>query len=173
LRDLPSFNTRSFLKSIEPNFAMERLSTADALWKNMHEKRNNHVFGFYAADSKEFYLLRTKPSATQDPLLLKHSEPYRELDVSILHSLILERHLGIDEGKLAAQTNIDYERERECCLQRVNEGKYQAAFLLNPTPSEQMQRIASLGERMPQKSTDFYPKLLTGLVFMQMKIGKS
>jgi uncharacterized protein (DUF1015 family) len=173
LRDLPSFDAQSFLQSIEPCFAIERLSTADELWKKMHEERESHVFGFYPAGSKEFYLLRTKPSATRDPLLLKHSEPYRELDVSILHSLILERHLGIDESKLSAQTNIDYARTREVCLQRVDEGKYQAAFLLNPTPSEQMQRIASLGERMPQKSTDFYPKLLTGLVFMQMKIRKS
>ena len=54
----------------------------------------------------------------------------------------------------------------------VDEGKYQAAFFLNPTTAEQMQRIASLGERMPQKSTDFYPKLLTGLIFMKMRINK-
>ena len=79
---------------------------------------------------------------------------------------------GINANKLASQTNVDYEREPEACLHLVDEGTYQAAFFLNPTTAEQVQRIASRGELMPQKSTDFYPKLLTGLVFMQMKIRK-
>jgi uncharacterized protein (DUF1015 family) len=171
VRDLPAFDSRTFLKTIEPLFAVERIPSADVLWKKMYEGRESHVFGFYAG-SGEFYLLRMKPSAIKDPLLLKHSEAYRELDVSILHSLLLERYLGIDEGKLEAQTNIDYMRERESCLRLIDDKKYQAAFFLNPTPAEQMQRIASSGERMPQKSTDFYPKLLTGLVFMKMQIEK-
>ncbi len=94
------------------------------------------------------------------------------LDVSILHSLLLDRGLGIDANKLEAQTNVDYEREPETCIRLVDEGKYQAAFFLNPTTAEQVQRIASRGELMPQKSTDFYPKLLTGLVFMKMNIKK-
>jgi uncharacterized protein (DUF1015 family) len=171
VRDLPAFDTRAFLKAIEPLFDVELVSSADVLWKKMRAERESHVFGFYA-DSGEFYLLRMKPSALKDPLLLKHSEAYRELDVSILHSLLLERYLGIDEGKLEAQTNIDYMRERESCIRLIDDRKYQAAFFLNPTPAEQMQRIASSGERMPQKSTDFYPKLLTGLVFMKMLIEK-
>jgi uncharacterized protein (DUF1015 family) len=171
VRDLPGFNAPLFLRAIEPLFAVDRLYSADELWKKMNVERAGHVFGFYS-QSKEFFLLRMKPSAKEDPLLQKHVEAYRELDVSILHSLLLERHLGIDESKLAAQEHIDYVRERESCIQMVDEGNYQAAFFLNPTTAEQMQRIASLGERMPQKSTDFYPKLLTGLVFMKMRIGK-
>jgi uncharacterized protein (DUF1015 family) len=93
-------------------------------------------------------------------------------DVSLLHTLILDRFLGIDEEKLVAQTHVDYARDREDCVRAVDAGKYQAAFFLNPTSVEQVQRIALLGERMPQKSTDFYPKLLTGLVFMKMEIAK-
>ena len=80
--------------------------------------------------------------------------------------------MGIDASRLEAQTNVDYERDRDSCIRLVDEGKYQAAFFLNPTTAEQVQRIASSGERMPQKSTDFYPKLLTGLVFMRMNIKK-
>jgi uncharacterized protein (DUF1015 family) len=171
LRDLHAFDAREFLKTIEPLFAVDPISSADALWRKMREERERHVFGFYAGAGK-FYLLRMNLSARKDPLLLKHSEAYRELDVSILHSLLLERYLGIDEGKLEAQTNIDYMRERESCIRLIDDSKYQAAFFLNPTTAEQMQRIASSGERMPQKSTDFFPKLLSGLVFMKMKIGK-
>jgi uncharacterized protein (DUF1015 family) len=58
-------------------------------------------------------------------------------------------------------------------MRQVDDGKYEAAFFLNPATVEQVQRVALLGERMPQKSTDFYPKLLTGLVFMKMQILKT
>jgi len=172
VRDLAAFDARSFLSNIGSYFAIERFPSAPDVWKEMRESRKDHVFGFYAENIGEFYLLRLKPQALEDPLILKHAESYRRLDVSILHSLLLDRYLGIDENKLAAQTHIDYAQDRDSCIRMVNEGRYQAAFFLNPTTAEQMQRIASLGERMPQKSTDFYPKLLTGLVFMKMCIGK-
>ncbi|MDR0311692.1 MAG: DUF1015 domain-containing protein [Acidobacteriota bacterium] len=171
LRDLRDFNAANFLQNLEEHFTVENYESAEMLWKKMREERERHVFGFYAGN-KKFYLLTMKPSAQSDAAFQKHSEPWRELDVSILHTLILDRRLGIDEEKLAKQTNIDYARSREACIERVDSGKYQAAFLLNPTPPQQMQRIASTGERMPQKSTDFFPKLLTGLVFMKMQISK-
>jgi uncharacterized protein (DUF1015 family) len=172
IRDLPAFDARAFLQSVEQDFSIECLSSATALWEKMQKEWKDHVFGFYPERSRTYYLLRLKESAIKNPLLRKHVEAYRELDVSILHSLLLERVLGIDESKLAAQVHIDYERERESCVRLVDEGKYQAAFFLNATTVEQMQRIASLGERLPQKSTDFYPKLLTGLLFMRMNIRK-
>jgi uncharacterized protein (DUF1015 family) len=162
IRDLPDFDTEVFLRRIEDCFSVEPVSSASALWGGMKQRQNENVFGFYPASIKKFYLLCLRKEAGAD----------RELDVSILHSLLLEPFLGIDEGKLAAQTNLDYIRERELCIQLVNEGRYQAAFFLNPTTVEQMQRIASSGRRMPQKSTDFFPKLMTGLVFMQMQIKK-
>ena len=167
VRDLAAFDTHSFLRAIEENFTVEILPSASELWKKMKEGRKDHVFGFYPADLKEFYLLR--PNSNAGELL----DEVRRLDVSILHELLLEQCLGIDETKLEAQAHVDYEREREVCVRLVDEGEYQAAFFLNPTSAEQVQHIASLGERMPQKSTDFYPKLLTGLVFMKMDISKN
>ena len=171
LRDHSGFNVESFLQSMEEHFTVENLETAELLWKRMNSERDRHVFGFYAGN-KKFYLLAMKPSAVTETALQKRPEPWHKLDVSILHTLILDRCLGIDEEKLAKQTNIDYARNREACIERVDSGKYQAAFLLNPTTSQQMQSIASTGGRMPQKSTDFFPKLLTGLVFMKMQICK-
>jgi len=171
LRDFPGFDAGNFLQSLEEHFTVENIETAESLWKRMNEGREKNVFGFYAGNGR-YFLLTMKPSALSDAALQKRPEPWRELDVSILHTLILDRRLGIGEEKLAKQTNIDYARSREACIERVNEGKYQAAFLLNPTTPRQLQRIASTGERMPQKSTDFFPKLLTGLVFMKMQIRK-
>jgi uncharacterized protein (DUF1015 family) len=163
IRDLPEFDPQKFLRSIEKDFRVEPVSSASVLWEEMRKGQSKNVFGFYPATLKKFYLIRLK----------KEPEEPRQLDVSVLHSLLLERFLGIDEGKLAAQSHLDYVRERELCIQLVDDDQYQAAFFLNSTTAEQMQRIASLGERMPQKSTDFYPKLLTGLVFMKMQIKKN
>ena len=162
IRDLPEFDPGTFLRKIEDHFEAEPVSSASALWEKMKKGQRDNVFGFYPATLGKFYFLR----------LRKNVEADRRLDVSVLHSLLLERLLGIDESKLASQAHLDYMRERDLCIQLVDEGKYQAAFFLNPTTAEQMQQIASRGERMPQKSTDFFPKLLAGLIFMQMKIAK-
>jgi uncharacterized protein (DUF1015 family) len=172
IRDLPDFDARVFLRAIECHFEVEPVSSAATLAERMSQEQQDHVFGFYSTGLKAFYFLRMRNDALEDPVLANYPEPYRQLDVSILHALLMEHYLGIDEAKLVAQANVDYAREREVCIQMVNEGKYQAVFFVNPTTAQQMQRIAELGERMPQKSTDFYPKLLTGLVFMKMDIAK-
>ena len=171
LRDMPDFNAEKLLHSLEEHFTVDRTETSELLWERMLEGRNRNVLGFYSGNGM-FYLLTVKPDALSDASFQNHSDPWRKLDVSILHTLILDRCLGINAEKLAGQSNIDYARSREACLERVDAGKYQAAFLLNPTTPRQLQSVASTGERMPQKSTDFFPKLLTGLVFMKMKIRK-
>jgi uncharacterized protein (DUF1015 family) len=167
IRDLPAFEARMFLRAAEAHFAVETVSSASELWRKMKEGREDHVFGFYPGSPRNFYLLRLNKKAQED------LDEVQRLDVSILHSLLLERCLGIDANKLEAQTHVDYERERDVSIKLVDEGKYQAAFFLNPSTAGQMQRISLLGQRMPQKSTDFYPKMLTGLVFMKMAIGKA
>jgi uncharacterized protein (DUF1015 family) len=172
IRDLPSFDPRAFLTATREHFHVDPVSSAEELWETMKEDRAVPVFGFYPASLKNFFLLRLKPEAIEDPLLMRYSEARRRLDVSILHTLLLERYLGISEDKLAAQAHIDYARDCGPSVQLADEGKYQAVFFLNPTTVEQMLQVASLGERMPQKSTDFFPKLLTGLVFMKMEIHK-
>jgi uncharacterized protein (DUF1015 family) len=67
---------------------------------------------------------------------------------------------------------VDYGRSAEKALERVGQGNIQAAFLLNPTTVSDVKAVAEAGERMPQKSTDFYPKLLAGLVMMKLDIVK-
>jgi mutator protein MutT len=92
------------------------------------------------------------------------SEAYNQLDVSVLHTLILEKELGIGAEKLAAGGHISYTINPCEAMEKVNSGEYSAAFLLRPTPTEQVQAVAAAGDKMPQKSTYFYPKLYTGLV---------
>ena len=96
------------------------------------------------------------------------SSASKALDVNILHTLILERLLGIDARALEAQTNVLYGRNRDKALERVGDGTVQATFLVNPTRVKEVQDVAMQGERMPQKSTYFYPKLATGVVMRKM-----
>ncbi len=96
----------------------------------------------------------------------------KRLGVTILHHFILDQLLGIDNAKLEAYTNVNYVRDREEAVERVGQDGTQAAFLLNPTDVAQVKAVAERGERMPQKSTDFYPKLLAGLVMMPLEIKK-
>lgn len=98
--------------------------------------------------------------------------PARRLDVNLLHEGILRPYLGIGPEELSSQRYVDYYRDSEELLAKVRQGQYQCAFLLNPTTMEQVREISELGEKMPQKSTDFFPKLLTGFVFMKMEIEK-
>jgi len=87
----------------------------------------------------------------------------RRLDVVILHRLLLEQVLGIDRQAVREERNLRYVREAEDALAQVDGGKAQAALLMNPTPVEDVWANARAGNPLPQKSTDFYPKLLSGL----------
>jgi uncharacterized protein (DUF1015 family) len=173
IRDLPGFDAPSFLERIGNHFDVKDFFKREDLIDAMKREPGRNVFGFYSGDGKPFRLLMLKNEARGDRLLQGYIDEYRNLDVSILHILILEHYLGIDESKLVSQSNVDYARDIDPCIEAVDSGKYQAAFFLNPTTAQQMQSLALKGEKMPQKSTDFYPKLLTGLVFMKMKMRKT
>jgi uncharacterized protein (DUF1015 family) len=87
----------------------------------------------------------------------------RRLDVVVLHRLLLEQVLGIDRQAVREEKNLGYVREFDDAVGRVDAGGVQVAFLMNPTPVEAVWENALAGHSLPQKSTDFYPKLLSGL----------
>ncbi len=91
------------------------------------------------------------------------------LDVSVLHDMILERHLGIDKENMAKQQNLSYTRSIDEAVEKVRDGSCSAAFILNPTKVHEIKSVALSGGKMPQKSTYFYPKLKTGLVMNSIK----
>lgn len=108
------------------------------------------------------FLLHT-PKAIGSPLFGKLSIRQQSLDVVQLHKCLLEGVLKISEGAIRNQENVSYCREAGEALTRVQSGEAQAAFLMNPVGVQQVRDIAFAGEVLPQKSTDFYPKLLSGL----------
>ena len=117
------------------------------------------VFG---ATGKSLLLLRLRdPAATSKLMPYFHSELYKRLNVSVLDHVILEELLGVGGGEIS----IDYTYSREDAVRRVAEQEYQLAFLLSPVKPEVIKAIADAGDRMPRKSTYFYPKAPAGLVF--------
>jgi uncharacterized protein (DUF1015 family) len=93
----------------------------------------------------------------------------RQLDVVLLHQGILEPALGITPHAVAAESHLTYEREASAALDAVERGAAQVAFLLNPVDVELVVQVATAGEVMPQKSTDFYPKLLSGITMYRVE----
>ena len=145
---------REGLDEMEPNL--------DALYL-----QGKKAFACYCGGEK-WNLLILRDEAAAQRFLPEKSAAYRGLDVTVLHRLILERVLGIDEENMVQQVNLTYTRSAKDAVASVRDGTSQCAFLLNPTRIRQIRDVAEAGEKMPQKSTYFYPKLITGLVMNEM-----
>ncbi len=114
-------------------------------------------------DRAGFVVLETKDGAHDDRLT--GSTPLRRLDVTLLHGLVLEPVLGVDVHAAAERGDLAYVKDDDEAIDRVASGDFAAAFLLNATRVEEVFAVAEEGETMPEKSTYFYPKLPSGLVF--------
>ncbi len=121
--------------------------------------------GYIDASSKRPTRLRLKDQAIADAALRGHSEAYRHLDTGILETLLLKGALGLSDEDISHLHNFGYARTAGQARTLVESGEYDVAFLMRPTPVGQVQAVAQAGENMPPKSTFFFPKLLTGLLF--------
>ncbi len=176
VHSLDGFDPASFLSQASSDFEIGEYQERAALYAALDEARNTgkSAFGFAAEGLDGYRLLTIKDPALMDRLVEgEHSETWRRLDVTVLHTALLDHLLGITTEKLESYSNVYYIRGRDESLDMVGKDGNQAAFLINPTRVDQVREVASAGERMPQKSTDFFPKLLTGMVMMKMKIDKS
>jgi uncharacterized protein (DUF1015 family) len=119
-------------------------------------------------EKRAYYVLTLRPGVDLAQLLPSVSPFQRELDVVLLHEGILEPALGITHHAVTSEKNLTYEREASAALEAVDNGRAQIAFFLNPCDVEEVMKIATSGEVMPQKSTDFFPKLLSGITMYRV-----
>lgn len=170
LRDLPDFDATALLDACRDRFDIEEdlpLSAVDERLEHAY-LNGQRAFGFYAGDDT-VAVLTLRDVTVMDAVLPTLSAASRRLDVNVLHTLILEQKLGIDKANMAQQINLTYTRSLTEAIDSVRSGAYQAAFLLNPTRVSEIRDVAAAGEKMPQKSTYFYPKLITGLTVNRLK----
>jgi uncharacterized protein (DUF1015 family) len=121
--------------------------------------------GYIDAHHQQPYRLKLKDQTIADAALPDFSEAYRGLDTGVLEALLLKRTLGLSDDDISHFNGLFYARSTEEAVAMVRSGEYDAAFLMRPTLVDQVREIAAGGENMPPKSTFFYPKLLTGLLF--------
>jgi uncharacterized protein (DUF1015 family) len=121
--------------------------------------------GYIDSHHQTPYRLTLKDQAIADAALPDFSEAYRQLDTGVLETLILKGALGLSDEDISHFNGLFYARSDEEAIALVRSGEYEGAFLMRPTPVQQVRDIAASGENMPPKSTFFYPKLLTGLLF--------
>ena len=176
LRDFAWSAVRRYL---EPWFATEVFSftnepqRADAQGKfrtGLTQAKAQRAIGVYptaSAEARAFYLLTLRPEADLAHILPGLSRLQRQLDVVLLHQGILEPALGVTPHAVASESNLFYEREFAAAIDAVDRGA-QVAFLLNPVDVDVVMKVATSGEVMPQKSTDFYPKLLSGITMYRV-----
>jgi len=157
LRDLRTVLQRDFRVA---QFALEQ---KDAFLAALSAPGAGRRIGCMFAGAEYYWLLSFDDRATRN---LRISVPLRSLDVTVLHDILLQQFLGLPPEM--QKQKLSYTIDADDALQRVIERKYQAAFLLNPTSYDQVVQVCEQAETMPQKSTYFYPKLLTGLVFYQL-----
>src|SRR2546429_8038047 len=147
----------------------ERSEVKKKFLAKLTEGRAKRAIGVYPSGlpKRPFHVLTLPEGAHLTQLLPNVSPLQRELDVVLLHEGILEPALGITPQ--AVKANLTYEREATAALDAVDSGHAQIAFLLNPCDVEQVMKIATAGEVMPQKSTDFYPKLMSGITMYRVE----
>ncbi len=163
---LDNFDSDELLTKAAKYFEISKhTENIEDLLKAEYEKGNT-AFGFF--DGNATFLMVLKDKKILSEILFDMGEALRQLDVTVLHSLILEGILGIDKENLANQINLRYTRSADEAKDAVKSGA-NCCFILNPTRVSEIADVAAVGDTMPQKSTYFYPKLITGLVVNKVR----
>lgn len=164
IMNIPRARADNLFNKLAVCFEITNLKSLKGLLSGLKTaKPSQHFFGMYTPE-KRFYLLKLKSGQ----IITKggFSRGYNELDAVILHRLILEKILRVNNKKC---DNIYYTRDEKEALRLVDSGKYKAAFFMNAPRPSQIISIAGSFEKMPQKSTYFYPKPLSGLLINSLK----
>jgi len=178
VQNLEDFNGVKLLENVSTHFDVVDYDTKEEMFKDMDDSFRNgkHALGLFMNDGK-FYSLTLKDIAPMNEILSDKSQELRQLDVSILHSMILDKVLGITKKKLEQGTMkgggfVVYIKgigdAVDEAISQVQEGA-QAVFFMNPTRIGEVESVATNYECMPQKSTFFYPKVWTGFTINKIE----
>jgi uncharacterized protein (DUF1015 family) len=154
--------------TIREDFEIEPLDDKNELAPPENDRLS---IGYIDAHFKRPFMLTLKDQRIADDALPSHAEPYRHLDTAVLEALILKGALEMTDDTIDHLDGLGYARDFGQALALIEAGTYDAAFFMAPTPVTRIQAVAAAGENMPPKSTYFYPKVPTGLVFNPLDGG--
>jgi len=179
---LDNFDINQLIAELEEDFEVTKLRFSSAAGRERARQKmltmmkveydNNEIaFGIYAGENR-FYLAVLTNKQAMDSAAPDKSAAWRILDASILHKLVLEKLLGIDQEKLAKGQNLEYVKDTpeaiDDAISQLQAGQKQVVFFMNPIKMQQLKMVTDAGERMPPKSTYFYPKMYTGLTIQKL-----
>jgi uncharacterized protein (DUF1015 family) len=127
------------------------------------------TFGYMDSHFKRPFRFVLKDQSIADEALAGMPEPYRKLDTAVLEAVFLRGALHMSEDDISHLRGLDYSKDLPDAIERVESGAADAGFFMRATPVEQVREVAETGESMPPKSTYFYPKVPTGLVFNPLR----
>jgi uncharacterized protein (DUF1015 family) len=175
--NVPNFSFAGFQASLANVFDVHTISfkgnadrprAYEQFRRELLRGQEQRAVGAYAGDGA-FHTFVLKKEANLENLMQGVSPAQRQLDVVLLHRLILGRGLKITQDAVKTEKNITYEREMDTAIGEVDSGRAQICFLLNPVSVETVAEMAMGGEVLPQKSTDFFPKLMSGITMYRLK----
>ena len=162
LRDLRPDQHETLADAIRRDFTIEKLESTGELAPTYGQPVR---LGYIDAHFRQPYMLTLKDPAIAEAALADHAAPYRRLDTAVLEALILKGALQMTDDDIDHMAGLDYARDFDHALDLVQSGARDAAFFVAPTPIEEVRAVAAAGESMPPKSTYFFPKVPTGLLF--------
>ena len=180
--NLKNFDMAELLAGLEKNFRITeyqfdshqaKTDAKQKMFAQMKAEYNSdkNVFGIYSGNNT-FYVAVLKNKQVMDSVVPNMSSSWKSLDVSVLHKLVLEKLLGIGEKQLASGSIIEYIKDTDDAIDesiaKVDRRQKQAAIFMNPVKMQQLKMVTAVGEKMPHKSTYFYPKMHTGLTINKL-----
>jgi uncharacterized protein (DUF1015 family) len=163
LKNLTADQQEALAAAIRRDFEIEELARTDELAPATQP--GSIVLGYIDSHFRRPFRLTLKDPAIADAALPDRADPYRRLDTAVLEALILKATLGMTDEDVDHLTQLGYARDTRQAIALVETRQYDAAFLMAPPPIELIQAVAAAGESMPPKSTYFFPKVPTGLLF--------
>ena len=168
VKNIPDFDENMLLGYLTEDFTVSKVyftegDYADIITERISSVLNGKCFALYTGKDY-YYRFDLKNANAIDNYITDKSKAYKNLDVTLLHTLVLERFLGIDQSNMANQKNLFYTRDASEAIEAVKSGEYQCSFLINATHVSDIKEVSLANEKMPQKSTYFWPKLVTGIV---------
>ncbi|MEI6847539.1 MAG: DUF1015 domain-containing protein [Chlorobiaceae bacterium] len=162
VHSLDRFDSMELKSQLEKFFTVTELHDRKALNAFLDNQHSSYAYGVVTSSMVLGICLNTDVLSLVDPM---RSAAMQKLGLVLLHDLVLGRILGISQDAMAKQSNLIYVKDDQEVFEAVASGKVQVGFLVKPTTVEQVVAVSDMGEVMPQKSTFFYPKLMTGLLF--------
>ncbi len=169
IHSLPKYDGAELTAKLQEHFTLQVFPTPQMMM-DAQKLSNRFTFGLVSNHSSKFFTATLKDESLLQTLITDTlPAEVRELDVVLLHSHILRNLLGISQEAQDKKLNIHYIQNVHECIEEVASGASQIAFFVSPTKIDQVRAVAKSGNVMPQKSTFFFPKLISGLVLNKME----